>query len=311
MTDSKELVKREVRSGSVAEYLNEDKMASLLKFSETILQSGLVPLKTKEAVATALLMGKALGVSEMVAVNNIYSVNGKAGLGVHLISAQILKAGVTYEVVKDYAPLYVYRDRMGVDYEYGDEFIDWSKVFLATLPLANEDAKQTENRKAKVKAEEDKGKIPLVRILVDRITTIKFTREIKDKIQTHTESFKWSEAKLAELAENEKKENWMKYPKKMLFNRCFVFGARAIASDAILGLMEAGELADLENADIVIDENSNVIIEENKVVNKTKDNEHFEEAQVIEETAPVSELNTDVTETTEETTINAEQQKTN
>ncbi|MEK6881511.1 MAG: hypothetical protein AABY22_17950, partial [Nanoarchaeota archaeon] len=92
----------------------------LLEFGAKIAKSKLTPLKTAEDVMTAVLMGRDLGIKTMVAVNNIYPIEGKASCGIHIINALLLKAGVTWEVIEDYTPLYDYIDSNKVNYNQQD-----------------------------------------------------------------------------------------------------------------------------------------------------------------------------------------------
>lgn len=82
---------------------------------------------------------------------------------------------------------------------------------------------------------------------VDAITTIEF---IRDDIK-ETVSYTWSEAKLAQLTS---KDNWQKYPRNMLYWRCFSIGARRIAADYCMGMYMASEMADVtQGAPVIFD----------------------------------------------------------
>lgn len=100
---SKEIV---LTNQEVNNFTNFSSMEELLAFSTQIAKSGLSPLKKGEDVMSAILMGKELGLGTMTAITNIYSVSGKASLGVHVINALLLKAGVTYKILEDYRPIY-------------------------------------------------------------------------------------------------------------------------------------------------------------------------------------------------------------
>lgn len=90
---------------------------------------------------------------------------------------------------------------------------------------------------------DDEGNVVTKAEATDVRTTILFYRKneyldvvIKEKI-----SFTWSDAIKAGLHE---KDNWTKYRKIMMWNRCAVFGARRIAPDVLLGVMETSEAGD-------------------------------------------------------------------
>ena len=75
-----------------------------MELASIIVKSGLTPHKKPEDAAVAMLTGKELGFKSMVSLNNIHSINGRAGLGVHLIVAMLLKNGIRVEILKDFVP---------------------------------------------------------------------------------------------------------------------------------------------------------------------------------------------------------------
>lgn len=96
-----------------------------------------------------------------------------------------------------------------------------------------------------------------------RVTEIMFYRK-HEKLNMIIEErikYTWQEAEMAGLAV---KDNWQKYPKVMLWNRCFTFGARRIASDYLLGVMEISEAGDTFNKSYKLDSEGNAEFEEIK-----------------------------------------------
>jgi hypothetical protein len=90
--------------------------------------------------------------------------------------------------------------------------------------------------------------------LLDIETVIRFYRDgIEDDIK-----FTMQEANTAGLVTTS--EVWKKYPKIMLYWRCFSIGARRIASDCIMGLYTTEEAAEIEKVPFDLDESGNVII---------------------------------------------------
>lgn len=67
-------------------------MTTMLTFAETVAKSGLCPagMDTKEKVFVAVEWGKELGLSPMVALNNIAVVNGKPSLSTDIMSAIVM-----------------------------------------------------------------------------------------------------------------------------------------------------------------------------------------------------------------------------
>lgn len=96
--------------------------------------------------------------------------------------------------------------------------------------------------------------------LIDVRTTITFYRknEYLNMVLKETISFTWLEAKEAGLAS---KEVWLKFRKIMLWNRCATFGARRIAPDILLGVMETAEAGDTFSKKYSVNDDGNAIIE--------------------------------------------------
>ena len=94
---------------------------------------------------------------------------------------------------------------------------------------------------------------------VDYITSIKFIRNGIEEIVPYT----WSEAKQAQLTT---KDNWQKYPRNMLYWRCFSMGARRIAADLCMGMYLASEMSDVTHgAPVIVDtDDGNITILQDK-----------------------------------------------
>lgn len=88
--------------------------------------------------------------------------------------------------------------------------------------------------------------------VVDYRTTIVFFRKgATDRTIEEKVSFTYKEAVQAGLAT---KTNWKNYPKAMTWNRCLVLGARRVAPDAILGMYEMTEMADVHDVPYEVEE---------------------------------------------------------
>lgn len=57
------------------------------------------------------------------------------------------------------------------------------------------------------------------------------------------------------------KDNWKKMPKIMLYTRCLAIGARRVAADAILGMYETSEWADVVGQNYTLVEGEVKVIE--------------------------------------------------
>ena len=100
------------------------------------------------------------------------------------------------------------------------------------------------------------GKFPIIRVPaqpIDFVTEYEFTRykiiNGKERITTATSHFSYSEAQTAELIT---KDNYKKFARIMVSHRAFVLGARDIADDLLMGVMETNELKIIENVDFDI-----------------------------------------------------------
>jgi len=79
-------------------------------------------------------------------------------------------------------------------------------------------------------------------VCVDMITTLEMYRDgITEKL-----SFRWSDAVRAQLV---KKDVWKKYPKNMMYWRCFSMLADRVAPDLLLGMPDAAVMGDIHDVD--------------------------------------------------------------
>lgn len=246
-------------------------------WGDEIVKSGLTPLKSGGAVVAAVMMGKELGLEPMISVNNIIPINGKATLGIHLINALLLQAGVVTEVIRDYEPCVAFAMKGDDGKSYKGEKGDQAPTVLR-VGFADEEAR----------THEVKGKG-----IVDYTTVVKMTRSIKQadgtyKAMSVTSSFSYNDSVKAGLHE---KDNWAKYMKQMCLHRATAFAGRLIAADITLGMYEVSEMLDAQQIPYVIDSEGKVDIINNDV-EKPKSNEVFEEAVVVAEVEDNSNNNT-------------------
>ena len=213
-------------------------------------------------------------------IEHIHVINGKTGVDVHIIKALLSRAGVTWECTKDYAPQYQYTD--------GDNI--YNETQLPTYCVRCRSAKEAEaattedvvgvyplrfyadlkgnvynqfglndkcvialNKPQALKLASE-GKFPVVRIAarpIDYVVEYKFTRTFvingKERVQQAISHYSYSEAQSAELFT---KDTYKKYPRILISHRAFVYGARDIASDLLMGVMETTELKSVEGIDL-------------------------------------------------------------
>jgi hypothetical protein len=206
------------------------KLEKMRVFAQEVIKSGVSSFKKEADVIVVLVRGAELGLPYGVAVNNIFPINGKTGMSVHLHKALLQNAGVYFELVEDFVPVY----------NYGKQVEKKGFVVFGTTTATKVEGFQVS---------------PAV---VDRQTTYYFEREIKmgisGKIRTKSfnMSFRYSEAVQAGLTE---KDVWEKYTRSLMKARAFSNGSTEIASDVIQGMYSINELAMEFNKDFTIDEN--------------------------------------------------------
>ena len=228
-------------------------------------------------------------------LEHIHVINDKTGVDIHIVKSLLLRAGCTWRCLNDYKPLYEYTDGFSVyiDNSFPDyvvkcknlkESIDksaenkdndlvyvypvrWYQDFNNNLYKDYQlNSKQFAIVSNKLQVNEviKNGKIPVYRIPnkpVDYITTYEFTRTINGKEITAISHFSYSDAIQADMF---KKETYQKYPRILIGHRAFTLGARDIASDLLLGVMETTELKiltgnELSSKDIVSVEDAEII----------------------------------------------------
>lgn len=221
-------------------------MEDLLSFAENVIvKTKLSPLKTKEDVVAAILAGKEIGIPMMASISNIYPIEGKASLGIHIISGILLKNGIVTEIIKDYEPVF--------NLYYNPGTIKEEEQLVGTCFLDDSKLKEQGFRKGLN--------------LIDYKTIVKFTRTLKQpdgtfSKMTITSSYSIIDATTAELIQ---KSNWKKNPKTMTRNRALAIGSRLIADDLLMGLLETTEALDISGVNYEVDNENNITILESTV----------------------------------------------
>ena len=257
--------------------LDETQLAAAEVFLKKIVASSKGGISNVQDGLAILMRAQDLQLPFSTCIEHVHVINGKTGVDVHIIKSLLSRAGVTWECTKDYVPQYQYTDgntiyletqlpdycvkcRTAAEAEkatnaeqvgvypvkwYADlnnriynEFQVTDKCVVALNPIhAQKLAKE--------------GKFPIIRVPaqpVDWVTEYEFSRyyhvgnSIKEvKAKSH---FSYSEAKTAGLFD---KDTYIKYARILIGHRAFTLGARDIASDVIMGVMESTELKIVEN----------------------------------------------------------------
>ena len=210
---TKTLTKAELET---LDYVDYSTPARMMELSKVLVSSQLVPMKKPEDVVVCLMAGRDLGLPFMTSVSQIYAINGRATLGVHIQRSLCLKNGVTYEKIEDAVQIYNF-----VRKEEGGGTTQMGEGTIEELP---------------------KG---CLKKAIDRRTTYLFTREIRMPSGRYKEitakgSFGLREATEADLIT---KDVWVKFWRRMLDARAFTNGVKEIAADITGGLYAPNELS--------------------------------------------------------------------
>lgn len=233
-------------------------LTAQLNLADRIAKSGMTPYRTKEAVLSIMLYGKELGLGIMTSLNNMHFIDGKVGLGVHLITGKLLGGGVTYDCIEDYVRVYRYMDIESRETISQQELDKLDSSTYKIVGFSGDNAARVKQK------EEYLNKYQGLRILakdesfVDYRTTILFKRVMQlgneTIVKEHRETLYQSQVPDSFF----KKANWKNHTPLMLRNRPLVTGARFFASDLINGLYDTTELLDNSDIDYKTDESGNV-----------------------------------------------------
>lgn len=243
---------------------NTNLLAMWKPIIDSLVSSPGTGIKNEGDAVLVLLKAHELGIGFGNAIPHIHVINGKSGIDIHIIKAILSKpfTGVRWSKPKDFTPIYT--------------AVLYTKAITDTENLpdnAIKVAKLSGNPMVETLVAE--GKVPYVLkpnaagkfVPIDYITTYIFTRKKKDIddtwiTDTVTSSFTWTEAVNAGLVS---KDVWVKWGRTMLDHRAFTPGARAIASDLLMGNYAYEELLTMNNyIPSEYDDDGNVT----KIVNK-------------------------------------------
>lgn len=263
---------------------NEAELVQLKSFLTQYVRSEKSGIKSIEDGIAIALRARDLKLPFSSCAEHIHIVSGKTGLDVHITKALLLKGSVTYEKVDNYRALYEYTDGFNV-YDEDKLPADVVKVINSAVAKSRteDDAKngvagetiyvypvkfykdfanniyreyQLDSRFQPVanvndaKTAKAAGKIPIYRIPnvpIDYVTTYKFNRNVGGKVMEITSSFSYKDAEQAELL---KKDTYKNYPKVLISHRAFVYGAREIADDLLMGCLSIEEIKTINNIDL-------------------------------------------------------------
>ncbi len=178
----------------------------------------------------AIQRGRAMNLDETTALQNIHAFQGKNGktliyTGVHIVNKCILDAGVDIEWINDYDTIYKYFNPKG-------EEVDINNKSESDYYIVTKDSKPEHLHSAV-----SSGKLVLTR-KIDKLTAAIGKRKGRTNV---TIKFYLSEAIEAGLYRGvnsfgeqvDGKDNWNKYPNRMMRNRVLIYIGRELASDKL------------------------------------------------------------------------------
>jgi hypothetical protein len=269
----------------VLNLLDEKQLVAAETFLKKVISSDKSGIKSIPDGLSVLMRAQDLQLPFSTCIEHIHVINGKTGVDVHIIKTLLLRAGVTWECTKDYTPQYQYTDGNTVyletqlpDYcvkcRTADDAVKaTTDDIVGVYPvywymdlkgnIYNEFQVSDKCVKAINKAHAQKlvseGKYPIIRVPaqpIDYVTEYEFSRCIKQldgsiRKMTAKSRFSYSEAQAADLFT---KDTYKKYARVLIGHRAFTLGARDIASDVLMGVMEKSELKIVENVDLSPDD---------------------------------------------------------
>lgn len=274
-SDTTALSKQDTNVGTgfnVINLFDEKQLASAEAFLKRMMSTDKGGIKNVNEGLAILMRAQDLQLPFSSCIEHIHVIQGKTGVDIHIIRSLLSRAGVTWECTKDYTPQYQYTDGNTTyletqlpDYcvkcrsaKEAEEKTDGDTVGVYPVRWY-QDLKGTTynefqisdkvvvaiNKQHALKLAQE-GKFPVIRvpaIPIDFVTEYKFTRRKmicgEKVVTTAIGHFSFSEAQTAELFT---KDTYKKYARIMIGNRAFTYGAREIADDVIMGVMETSEL---------------------------------------------------------------------
>lgn len=267
---------------------NAEELAAAENFMTKLMRSDKGGIKSVNDGLAILLRAKDLNIPFSSAIEHIHVINGKTGVDIHIVKALLLKAGCTWQTLKDYQPQYEYTDGINV---YSENLLPDFAVKCNSLDVARKHAAENKDddkiyvypvkfyqdfngniyREYQLKADKFKvvsnkveaaavakeGKVPIVRIKsqpVDYVTQYKIKRQVNGELMESIGTFSYSDAVTADMFS---KDTYKKYPRVLIGHRAFTLAARDIASDIIFGCQETTEIKivnDMNLSDSDIDE---------------------------------------------------------
>lgn len=250
---------------------DDKQLVAAENFITKVMRSEKGGIKSVNDGLAVLMRAQDLNLPFSTCLEHIHVIQGKTGVDIHIIKALLSRAGVTWECINDYTPLYEFTDGYNI-YNDGD-FPDYV-VRCKSSKDAEEKSKENEDKvyvypvrffkdfkgnvyreyqinntqfgiakNAQQVAEISKqNKIPIIRVPaqpINYVTKYRLRRIVNNICVEAIGKFSYQEAVQANMFT---KDTYKNYPRIMIGHRAFTLAARDIASDVLFGVMETKEL---------------------------------------------------------------------
>ena len=220
----------------------------------------------------SVIKGRSLNIDTVTSLEHIHQIKTANGvvsiMGIQLITALLLRAGIKIDFVEDFRPLYQYIDMSGE--VYLQETIESSKDMFQIITENTPDSKY----------DKDKIQVAFTNKEYTRRTKVKMTRgdiviEISYTLQQATDAGLYRGIHSKTGNEVKGKDNWNSHEATMLRNRPVSICGRLIGGDVINGVYTFEEVLDIdktlnlneeEGVQVLRDKDGNVIAKDIKEV---------------------------------------------
>ena len=246
---------------SALNFFNEKELAAAEAFLTKVMRSDKGGIKSVNDGLAIMMRAKDLQLPFSTCIEHVHVINGKTGVDVYAPQYQYTDGDNIYNETQ--LPTYCVKCRSAKEAESvtTDDIVGVYPLRWYTDLKGNVYNQFGLNDKCTIALNKpqalklaSEGKFPVIRIAarpIDYVTEFKFTRIFmingKERIQEAISHFSFSEAQAADMFS---KDTYKKYPRIMVGHRAFAYGARDIASDLLMGVMETTELKSVEGIDL-------------------------------------------------------------
>ncbi len=246
MAEKKELAKVQKSNTDLVRSI-PNSLEGMIEWAEYLINAGAVPQKTPEDVVIVMQLAKELNMSFIMALSNVYNIQGKNTIGIHLWNGLLQTNGVIIELLEDCVPIYHIRKSNGIQLQVTGDELENGRYFAIAASQYDSIKDKVPNGKELVILTHHES---MPAKIVDCRSTVKMTRINRDGTKSvATRSYCYHEAWRAGYISVEKgvvvgKDNWIYNFKDMLFARACTRTGKVTGPDYTLGFSEVSEIVD-------------------------------------------------------------------